>query len=131
MNNPALLFRLSHFSTCIALFAVWASTGLTLAAEYPTPTETDYVIKNFRFHSGGSLPELRMHYRTLGQPKRDENGNVRNAVLILHGTTGSGKQFLIDEFAGELFGKGGLLVPSSVNCSGIHSIGGSCGIRFR
>ena len=52
------------------------------------------------------LPELRVHYRTVGQPRRDEGGVVRNAVLVLHGTTGSGANFLRPEFAGELFGKG-------------------------
>jgi homoserine O-acetyltransferase len=55
------------------------------------------------------LPELRMHYRTLGTPRLDDKGMVRNAVLILHGTTGNGSNFLRAQFAGELFGKGQLL----------------------
>src|SRR5439155_13412303 len=63
----------------------------------------------FRFTSGEILPELRVHYRTLGRPERDAQGVVRNAVLILHGTGGTGAQFLRPEFAGELFGSGGLL----------------------
>ena len=86
-----------------------ALTSLSWAADYPQPTEADFVIKDFHFHSGQTLPELRIHYRTLGQPQRDKNGKVCNAVLILHGTTGNGKQFLVDEFAGELFSKGALL----------------------
>src|SRR4051794_10659204 len=76
------------------------------AAEYPEPTSGDYSLRDFRFASGEVLPELRIHYRTLGQPRRDEQGVVRNAVLVLHGTTGSGASFLRPEFAGELFGVG-------------------------
>lgn len=79
------------------------------AAEYPTPAEADFIIKDFRFRSGEVLPELRIHYRTLGSPRRDAGGLVRNAVLILHGTTGSGAQFIRPEFAGELFEKNQLL----------------------
>jgi homoserine O-acetyltransferase len=72
----------------------------------PPPVEGDFVAKGFRFASGETLPELRLHYRTFGHPERDARGVVRNAVLILHGTTGSGAQFLPPEFAGELFGAG-------------------------
>ncbi len=79
------------------------------AAQVPTPTDGDFVVKGFKFASGEVLPELRLHYRTLGKPERDAQGVVRNAVLILHGTTGSGAQFLRPEFAGELFVRGGLL----------------------
>lgn len=79
------------------------------AAEYPAPAEGNFVVKNFRFTSGEMLPEMRIHYRTFGEPRRDTHGIVRNAVLILHGTTGSGAQFLRAEFAGELFGAGQLL----------------------
>ncbi|HJX24973.1 MAG TPA: alpha/beta fold hydrolase [Chthoniobacterales bacterium] len=75
------------------------------AADYPEPTEGDYVLKNFKFVSGEMLPELKIHYRTLGKPERDAQGKTRNAVLITHGTTGSGGQFIRPEFAGELFGK--------------------------
>lgn len=94
----------------------WACTSLVLlaplatrAADYPTPVEGDYTIRDFRFASGETLPELRLHYRTLGQPQRDAAGKVSNAVLILHGTGGSGAQFLRPEFAGELFRAGGVL----------------------
>jgi homoserine O-acetyltransferase len=79
------------------------------AADYPKPVEGDHVLRDFRFASGQTLPELRLHYRTLGEPRRDAQGVVRNAVLILHGTTGSGTNFVRPEFAGELFGKGQLL----------------------
>jgi homoserine O-acetyltransferase len=76
------------------------------AALYPEPAEGDHVLRDFRFASGESLPELRIHYRTLGTPRRGGDGRVNNAVLVLHGTTGSGANFLRPEFAGQLFGKG-------------------------
>src|SRR5579884_707800 len=80
--------------------------GPSRADDYPAPTPGDFIIRNFRFASGETLPELRLHYRTLGEPRRDDKGIVQNAVLILHGTTGEGGNFLRPEFAGELFGKG-------------------------
>jgi homoserine O-acetyltransferase len=82
------------------------------AADYPAPLQGDYAIRDFRFQSGESLPELRIHYRTLGKPVRDAQGKVTNAVLITHGTGGTGAQFLRPEFAGELFGPGALLDAS-------------------
>lgn len=72
----------------------------------PAVTEGDFVIKNFTFTSGETLPELRLHYRTLGTPQKDAQGIVRNAVLIMHGTGGTGGQFTGRNFAGELFGAG-------------------------
>jgi len=74
-----------------------------------TPQEGDYLLRDFHFKSGETLPELRMHYMTLGKPVRDRNGRVTNAVLILHGTGGSGRQFLAPQFADVLFGPGQLL----------------------
>jgi homoserine O-acetyltransferase len=110
MGKLAVILGTSFFKKCVAIgLILLTANGLTDAAEYPQPAEADYVIKDFHFRCGEAMPELRVHYHTLGQPRRDENGVVRNAVLILHGTTGSGKQFLVDEFAGELFGKGQLL----------------------
>src|SRR5437660_5616375 len=82
------------------------------AAQYPTPAPGDFVLKDFTFRSGEKLADLRIHYRTLGTPARDAQGVVRNAVLILHGTGGSGAQFLRPEFAGVLFVPGGLLDAS-------------------
>src|ERR1700730_10601529 len=75
------------------------------AADYPAPTEGDYTISDFKFTSGETLPELRIHYRTLGKIDKNAQGQVTNAVLVGHGTTGSGAQFIRPEFAGELFGK--------------------------
>ncbi len=74
--------------------------------------EGDYVAHDFHFKSGETLPELRLHYTTLGTPVRDAKGRTTNAVLILHGTGGSGSGFLIPIFAGVLFGPGQLLDAS-------------------
>lgn len=68
--------------------------------------EGEVVLRDFRFKSGATLPQLRMHYATLGTPRRDENGLIDNAVMVLHGTGGSGRQFLQPQFADELFGPG-------------------------
>jgi len=89
----------------IAIFSAFLAVSLVRAADYPPPTEGDYSIRDFKFASGETLPELRIHYRTLGKPEKDGQGQTRNAVLITHGTTGSGAQFIRPEFAGELFGK--------------------------
>ncbi|HJY42353.1 MAG TPA: alpha/beta fold hydrolase [Steroidobacteraceae bacterium] len=82
--------------------------GTAVAAE-PAVHEGDFVLKDFHFASGETLPELRLHYRTLGTPQRDARGVANNAVLIMHGTGGSGAQFLRPEFSGELFRPGGEL----------------------
>ena len=96
------------FRICF-LFVTWFVLAGVDAAEYPAPAQGDFVVRNFRFASGEKLPELRLHYRTLGTPQRDAQGVVRNAVLILHGTGRSGAQFIRPEFAGALFGDGQLL----------------------
>lgn len=78
-----------------------------VAAQASGPGVTgDYTIAPFRFASGETLPALRIHYRTLGTPRRDAAGAIRNAVLILHGTGGTGDQFLSPAFAGALYGAG-------------------------
>jgi len=81
---------------------------MALAAEHPAQEGT-FVVKDFQFKSGERSPEVNLHYYTLGAPKKDSRGKVSNAVLILHGTGGSGRQFLTDNFAGVLFGPGQLL----------------------
>ena len=82
------------------------------AASEPAPHESDFFVHNFRFQSGETLPEVRMHYTTLGTPVKDASGRTTNAVLILHGTGGTGHQFLRPIFAGVLFGPGQLLDTS-------------------
>jgi homoserine O-acetyltransferase len=83
-------------------------------AETPLPPaqEGDFVIRDFHFRSGESLPELRIHYTTFGAPRRDAAGHVTNAVLIMHGTGGDGHSLIRPQFAGELFGPGQLLDAS-------------------
>ena len=93
---------ISRFQLFPAVFLVAAALH---AADYPAPTEGDYTIHDFKFASGETLPELRIHYRTIGKLEKDAQGKTLNAVLIMHGTTGSGAQFIRPEFAGELFEK--------------------------
>jgi homoserine O-acetyltransferase len=80
-------------------FALVMTAAVALAADYPAPREGDWVVRDFRFHTGEVLPELRLHYTTVGAPGGEP-------VLILHGTTGSGTGMLTPAFAGELFGPG-------------------------
>lgn len=91
-----LLKRLLELGYCAA-FALTASSAL--AQGYPTPKEGAWIARDFRFHTGEVMPELRIHYTTVGEP-------VGEPVLILHGTTGSGTGMLNPAFAGELFGPG-------------------------
>ena len=98
---PHLLFM---FLIATAAYAQQAKS-----APVPTPKEADFTLPNFHFKSGEALPELRMHYYTFGKAAKDSNGKTTNAVLILHGTGGSGRQFLSPQFAGTLFGPGQLL----------------------
>ena len=94
----------------LSLILALLSLGAAATAQsYPAPVEGDFTIRDFRFESGEALPELKLHYRTLGKPDRDGSGVVRNAVLVLHGTGGSGRGFLSEQFAGALFGPGQLL----------------------
>jgi len=91
-----------------ALFVALCFAASSAAAQgRPRPGVTgDYRLGHFTFATGEQLDSLSIHYRTLGHPRRDASGVVRNAVLIMHGTTGSGDQFLSPVFANELYGKG-------------------------
>src|SRR5450432_775588 len=105
------MMRVGFFFVRLAILAL-AVVGLASArpqAAGPATTEGDFVVHDFKFHSGESLGEVRLHYTTLGKPARDAQGRTTNAVLILHGTGGTGHQFLAPYFAGELFGPGQLL----------------------
>ena len=105
----------------ILLLPMLASLALQPASLAPAPTsapavtaaatkwpvrEADFVVHEFRFRNGERMPGLRMHYTTLGQPHRNARGEIDNAVMVLHGTGGSGKQFLQPQFADELYGPG-------------------------
>src|SRR5471030_679081 len=83
-----------------ALPAILALTSVTaLAADYPAPKQGDWIAKDFKFHSGETMPELRLHYTTVGEPSGQP-------VLVLHGSGGSAASMLTPGFAGELFGPG-------------------------
>jgi len=103
---PSAIHRLIAFAALSNLVAVPADAQRGGGG---APAGQDYTIHNFRFASGETLPDLRIHYITLGKPRRDASGLVRNAVLVLHGTTGSGSGFVSQTFAGQLFGPGQLL----------------------
>src|ERR1700690_413632 len=102
---------MSKFLAYVWICLVVCAPGVA-AQSAPAATEGDYVAQNFHFRSGEVLPSLRLHYTTFGTPQRDASGRVTNAVLVLHGTTGSGKQFVSPQFAGVLFGPGQLLDAS-------------------
>src|SRR5437660_9942707 len=93
--------------TLLPLLGVVLATPAARAqgGNYPNPVQGQFIIKDFRFAGGETLPELRLVYRTFGKPRRDDKGVVRNAVLILHATTGHSGNFLGRIFAGQLFGK--------------------------
>ena len=90
----------------LVLIATLLAMNTSLAANYPTPQEGDFIVRDFQFKSGEVLPELNLHYTTIGTPLRDQAGIVRNAVLLLHGTTGSRQFFLRPQFSDVLFGPG-------------------------
>ena len=93
---------MGSFKTMLRLVAgLWLGLASLIAGavDYPTPKEGEWVVRDFRFRSGETLPEMRLHYTTIGDPKGEP-------VLILHGTTGSARSMLTPGFAGELFGPG-------------------------
>ena len=97
MSNMANAFRFLLPGAAIAVASL--VSFVAAAGEYPTPNEGDWIAQNFRFHTGEAMPELRLHYTTVGE-------RTGEPVLILHGTTGSGIGMLTPIFAGELFGPG-------------------------
>jgi homoserine O-acetyltransferase/O-succinyltransferase len=93
----------------LVLFGLGVGTAGNAAAPEARQLEGDYVIHDFHFASGETLPEMRMHYTYLGKAKKDAQGRVTNAVLIMHGTGGSGRSLINERFSGVLFQKGQLL----------------------
>src|SRR3954469_13274891 len=98
------------FRTLIAAaFALAAAPALAqegLTGPWQNEKQADYIIKNFRFASGETIPELRIHYTTLGTPKRNAAGEIINGVILLHGTSGSSRNWLLPTLANELFKPG-------------------------
>lgn len=87
-------------ASCAALSAILLSiSAAAMAADYPAPKQADWIARDFKFHTGEVMPELRLHYTTVGEPSGQP-------VLVLHGTGGSGASMLTPSFAGELFGAG-------------------------
>jgi homoserine O-acetyltransferase len=88
--------NLSHLALSVAL----ALTSISaFAADYPAPKQGDWIARDFKFHTGQTMPELRLHYTTIGEP-------TGQPVLVLHGSGGSAANMLTAAFAGELFGPG-------------------------
>lgn len=98
-----MAFMFMIFRPLIAALALFSAPAL--AETWPS-TDGEVVLKNFTFTSGEKLPEVRMHYTTLGSPHKNRKGEIDNAIMVLHGTGGSGKQFLSPQFADELYGPG-------------------------
>src|SRR5262245_58853694 len=95
------------FLAALALQASLAPVAPLATPETIWPAkEGEVALSNFAFRSGATLPSLRMHYTTLGQPHRNAAGQIDNAVMVLHGTGGSGQQFMRPQFADELYGPG-------------------------
>jgi homoserine O-acetyltransferase len=97
--------RLMSCMLLLTILSMGATSAQAPATAWPTQDGT-YIIKNFRFGSGESLPELKLHYLTLGKPHKDVQGHTDNAVLLLHGTGGSARSLLNPVFVNVLFGPG-------------------------
>jgi homoserine O-acetyltransferase/O-succinyltransferase len=115
---------------CLQLPFTFAQEAATTKAADPDPlvtAESDYILKDFHFVDGESLPELKLHYRTIGQPASNPStGEVKNAVLLIHGTTGTGKEFLAKGFRDAMFEPGQpldaakyyLILPDAIGLGG-------------
>ncbi len=105
--RKTFFFLYLTLAACSAAMA--QGTGAPWQPNYPTPVEGDFKAKNFQFVDKETLPELNLHYATLGTPHKGKDGKTDNAVLIMHGTTGWVGNFLNAGFGGHLFGPGQLL----------------------
>jgi homoserine O-acetyltransferase len=94
---------------CMVALLLAAPLAAQTPAVAPAPVEGDFVVRDFQFGTGERLAELNLHYTTVGSPVKDAAGRTTNAVLIMHGTGGTGRGFLSPNFAGQLFGPGQLL----------------------
>ena len=104
--------RVTRLALASLALPIWGLNAQGTNAWARAGTQGDFVVRGFRFTTGETLPELKLHYTTLGSPRRDARGVVRNAVMILHGTGGSGRSFLSATYAGQLFGPGQILDSS-------------------
>ena len=136
---PSAIFEAARRALVPMLLIVGlASAGLASAqAASLQPASGDVDLSDFAFHAGGSLPDLKLHYLTLGTPRRDAAGAITNAVVLLHGTTGTAAGFLAPGFADALYGAGQpldterwfLVIPDGIGAGG--SSKPSDGLRAR
>jgi len=127
-----ILHRLS------AIFIIIAAAVLPCFSEAAQPNEADFTIRNARFHDGETLAVLKLHYATLGNLKRDQAGHAQNAVLLLHGTTGTWRNFLAPGIAAHLFGPGQpldaekyfLIIPDGIGAGGSTKPSDGLGTEF-
>jgi homoserine O-acetyltransferase/O-succinyltransferase len=99
-------YSTTAFVFLLAAFSSLAQQSVSPRQDWTAQQEADYIVHDFHFRSGETMAELRLHYRTLGKAVRDAAGHTTNAVLVMHGTGGSGQGFLVPIFAGVLFGPG-------------------------
>jgi homoserine O-acetyltransferase len=127
MRFPIVLKAQIAVRSVFLLCAITTASAVAQKSQgYPTPQEGTYVAHNFHFSSGETSQTLKLHYRTIGTPRRDAKGHVNNAVIILHGTGGTGAQFLAPYFADVLFGPGQpldatryyIILPDSIGAGG-------------
>jgi homoserine O-acetyltransferase len=110
------------FAALLSLVAPAAFAQTT----WPNQREDDFILKDFRFANGETIPELRIHYMTLGTPKKNAAGDIVNGVILLHGTSGSGKNWLLPTLADELYAKGQpldaadyfIIIPDAIGVGG-------------
>jgi homoserine O-acetyltransferase/O-succinyltransferase len=100
----------NYFLICLLIFAMLGLGAFADGAEevrpLPNRQEGTFTARDFQFQGGETLPELRLAYTTLGTPQRDSSGNITNAVLLLHGTTGTGANWFAPSLAEALFREG-------------------------
>jgi homoserine O-acetyltransferase len=122
LRKSDVVSRASGLALCLVFAALSAHSQIP----YPRPVEGTYTAHNFHFGSGETLSEVKLHYRTIGEPRRDASGRTTNAVMVIHGTGGTGAQFLSASFADVLFGPGQpldashyyLILPDSIGSGG-------------
>ena len=109
MRRAIRIIQIASLAIVASLFLAVAPIRAQQTPAVGPPQEGDFVLHDFHFKSGETLPELRLHYYTYGKPMKDASGRTTNAVIIMHGTGGTGRQFLSPVFANVLFGPGQLL----------------------
>lgn len=105
VDGPRMV-EAARWLAAMMLLSIFGSVSSACAGETFTPQSHVLPVPDFTFHDGKSVPGLKLHYQTLGTPHRDTNGEIDNAVLLLHGTGGEGRDFLLDSFAQPMFGPG-------------------------